>query len=218
MNSSPATLNIDEWVVAVREPETIENAPVVVLLHGWTGDENSMWVFGGSIPDRALVIAPRGLFESKHPDFSGFSWVANQTEKWAAIEDFDHSVNQLHGLLERFSLKYPTEFSKFSLVGFSQGAALSAAYLLRYPHQVARLAMLSGFLPVGAASKKAELSTTKVFIGHGSLDEIVPEEKAQQAHAFFQQSGAEVQYCLSEVGHKLGSHCFKSFTRFMADI
>ena len=75
----------------------------------------------------------------------------------------------------------------------------------------------SGFLPDASEGYLAEsaMKDMKVFIGHGEKDEIVPVERARAAHQLFQDRHIPVQYCLSNVGHRLGSECFSAFTAFM---
>jgi phospholipase/carboxylesterase len=212
------TLTIEDWTLKLREPAVVEGAPVVVLLHGWTGDENSMWVFANNLSEDALLIAPRGLYPSRHDIFAGYSWVENTSIKWAEKEDFNFSVQSLDGLLDTLSQRFPADFGKLNLVGFSQGAALASTYVMTYPEKVRRLALLSGFAPDGVSPYDADLSGMRVFIGHGSLDETVPVEKAQDANLLFQAMGAEVDMCVTDVGHRLGADCFKGFSRFFQNL
>ena len=54
------TENIGNWVIRYRKPKHEGFFPAYLLLHGWTGDENSMWVFESKIPDDAyLIFYPR---------------------------------------------------------------------------------------------------------------------------------------------------------------
>jgi phospholipase/carboxylesterase len=144
--------------------------------------------------------------------------VEDTSVKWAHRQDFETSLNRVDALIGKLAERYPASFEAINLVGFSQGAALAGAYLLAYTERVKRLAMLSGFLPAGVSPSDADLAGVDIFIGHGSLDETVPEEKAQEANLIFQAAGGNVRYCLTEVGHKLGSECFRAFNRFFEDL
>jgi phospholipase/carboxylesterase len=212
------TLQFDEWTLKIREPEVVEGAPVLVLLHGWTGDENSMWVFANNLSKEAFLIAPRGLFPSRHDFKDGYSWVEDTSIKWAAKEDFDTSVGGLDRLLEGLGSKYPADFTRLNLAGFSQGAAFASAYMMSFPERVKKLALLSGFLSEGVGPSSADLAGKRIFIGHGSLDETVPVDKAEDASLLFQAMGAEVDLCVTEVGHRLGADCFKGFNRFFQNL
>jgi phospholipase/carboxylesterase len=212
------SLEFEGWMLKVREPEVLEGAPVLVLLHGWTGNEDSMWVFANKLSKDALLIAPRGLYPSRHDFKDGYSWVDDTSIKWASITDFEISVERLDQLIDGLTRKYPADFDQISLAGFSQGAAFASVFMLSYPERVKKLALLSGFLPEGAGPSSADLGNKRVFIGHGALDETVPVENAQDASLLFQAMGAEVDLCVTEVGHRLGADCFKGFNRFFQDL
>lgn len=214
MSNPIQTLEINEWVLKLRLPDEDKNAPVILLLHGWTGDENSMWVFTNHLSEKALLVAPRALFPSSHENKQGFSWVEDVSIKYPQIEAFSTCLTSLIELMTGLEEKFSVDFSGFDVVGFSQGAALAAALLLSFPEKVRRLGMLSGFLPEAVSPSASDLAGKRIFIGHGSRDEIVPRSKAEDAYVFFQAAGADVDFCLTEVGHKLGSECFRAFNRF----
>ncbi len=58
MQKEPYILELDHWIIRVREPESTGSYPVILLLHGWTGDENAMWVFANRLPRNSLLISP----------------------------------------------------------------------------------------------------------------------------------------------------------------
>jgi phospholipase/carboxylesterase len=218
MSKPPQTKQFGNLVVKIQEPDSVENAPVVLMLHGWTGDENSMWVFSSKLSSEALFVAPRGLFPSGHSLRSGFSWVEETSIKWVNRSAFSESVAALEALLEELADQFPANFNRIHLVGFSQGAALASLLLIAHPDRVGKLGLLSGFLPESLSPGEANLSAAEVFIGHGTQDDIVPQEKAIEAKRFFEAAGATVRLCLTEVGHKLGSDCFKAFNTIFANL
>ncbi|MDW8478728.1 MAG: carboxylesterase [Xanthomonadales bacterium] len=64
------------------------------------------------------------------------------------------------------------------LAGFSQGAAIALATLLRRRQPLAGVIALSGYLPLAAASAAEatpESRSIPAFMAHGRLDEVVPE-------------------------------------------
>jgi phospholipase/carboxylesterase len=216
--SSPepsASISLDGWTFRQRLPSTAGLHPVIVMLHGWTGDENAMWIFSGRLPQNALLIAPRGL----HPTpMGGYGWHPHKAE-WPGVDDFRPAVQ---GLLDFLTPQnFPqADLTQFYLLGFSQGAALAFSLALLYPERVGAVAGLSGFLPEGAAALSVSLPLKKkpVFMAHGTLDELVPVVRARQAVALLQQAGAQVDYCEDNVGHKLSATCFRSMQVFFEDV
>ena len=201
---------MNDWVVRVSQPDGIGPFPVIVMLHGWTGDENSMWVFTSRLPANRLIIAPRGLFPAPH---GGYAWHAYNGD-WPRREHITPAVEALAGLLTQS--RFPqADLSDLHLVGFSQGAALAYAYTLEHPERVASLAALSGFMPEGVVMRSdGRYSGLPVFITHGTRDSLVPVERARQAVAAFEQVGAQVTYCEHDVGHKLNANCFRGLEHF----
>jgi phospholipase/carboxylesterase len=210
MNDNILTMN--NIVMKVHQPDGAGPFPIFLLVHGWTGDEGSMWVFSSRLPKNALLIAPRGLF-STHG--GGYSWYPKLNKPLPWLDDFLPAVEQL---FETISIKnFPAgDFSSLHLVGFSQGAALCCTMTILYPERIASLAGLSGFLPDGASAwlSPGRLSGLPVFLAHGTQDERIPVGRARDAVAQLEQAGARVMYCEDEVGHKLSARCFHGLEAF----
>jgi phospholipase/carboxylesterase len=210
------TIQVADWVVRMRVPEGRGPFPVILLLHGWTGDENSMWIFARNLPPDTLLLAPRAPHESP---IGGHSWYPmRDARSWPSLDDFEPAVNALLDFLDNWpAFGVPAaDFSKLRLAGFSQGAALTYTLGLIYPERVTALAGLAGFLPEGSNTlfSNQPLKGIPIYISHGSTDELVPVEKARQAVQFFDQMGADVTYCESDAGHKLSADCFRGMEAF----
>jgi phospholipase/carboxylesterase len=175
-----------------------------------------MWIFAGRLPDEHLLVAPRGLYAAP---LGGYGWLREVKQEWPRLAEFKTVVTALEDLNSK---KYfpMGDFSQLHLVGFSQGAALAAAYSLLMPRRVRALACLSGFLPEGieTVSLGEEFYKMPIFITHGTQDKLVPVDRARSAVRFFHQAGADVSYCEAEVGHKLGAACFKALEMFFEDL
>ena len=72
MNNQIETIELNIKILKIRKPQGIINPRVSLLLHGWTGDENSMWVFSQAFPETDFLIAPRAPFQSTHSHRGGF--------------------------------------------------------------------------------------------------------------------------------------------------
>ena len=95
---------------------------------------------------------------------------------------------------------------------------MALTYLLRHPNRIDRAACLAGYLPANLdkAINSRSLLGKDVFIAHGSFDEIVPIEKAHLAVTVLESAGADIRFCQDEVGHKLGSDCYKGLEAFFS--
>jgi phospholipase/carboxylesterase len=207
------TISLNSWVMRIHHPAGNGPFPVLLLLHGWTGDENSMWVFVPRMPEKSLIIAPRGYFPTKA---GGYSWHPEINEPWPQINDFQPAVARLFE--EVSSRNFPEgDFSSLHLVGFSQGAALVYSMAILQPERITSLAGLSGFLPDGASSRlePERLQVLSVFIAHGTDDDRVPVELARKGVQVLEGAGANVTYCEDSVGHKLSAKCFRGLEAFL---
>jgi len=217
MNKTEQVL-VGPVVTKIREPKQLAGAKVCLLLHGWTGDESSMWVFGNKLAEDWLLIAPRAPFRSVDADLGGYSWVDQTIRQWPTYPAFFSSVNYLDTLLSDAAARYPqANFSKISLMGFSQGSAMAFVYAGVNFALVRKLALLSGFLPEGFEGyvNADQFRNLEVFIGHGNADETVSINRAIEARSLFDGSCRSLVYCVSDVGHRLGSECFNALQRFM---
>lgn len=210
----PRDLTIGDRTLKVRVPPGDGPHRVIFLIHGWTGDEKSMWVFAPRLPRTALLIAPRASYASQHAQLGGYSWVAERGQSFSSLAMFQSALDSFESLIPHVAKQIPGDFEQFGIVGFSQGAAFSFAYAVRNPGRVSRLAALAGFLPAESVSKLAALASIPIFIAHGTQDETVPIEMAREARTALEAVGAHVKYCESETGHKLGANCAKQLSEF----
>jgi len=209
------TLEIAGWMIRYRAPGGDGPHPATWLLHGWSGDEASMWVFASRLPENDLLLAPRGLYPTP---MGGYGWHPTTAGKtWPGVDDFHPAIEGLLDLMENWPAGAPpADFSRFRLAGFSQGGALAYAFTLLHPERVIALAGLASFLPEGAAAylPAGRLQGLPVYISHGEKDHLVPAARARQAAQWLGQAGAQVSYCESDVGHKLSADCFRGMEVF----
>jgi phospholipase/carboxylesterase len=205
-------VRIGDWQIRWRQPPGGGPFPIVLLLHGWTGDENVMWVFTSRLPRGTLLLAPRAPYPTP---LGGFGWHPYKAKAWPWVEDFRPAIQALSALISQEN--FPTgDVTRLHLMGFSQGAALAYSFLLLYPERISSVTSLSGFLPDGAEHLPVDpaLHAKPVFIAHGALDDLVPVDRARKAVELFEKAGARVTYCEDEVGHKLSVNCFRSLEAF----
>lgn len=216
MNKELDIVRANDLVFKIRQPDGVGPFPAILMLHGWTGDEDSMWVFANQFPVNYFVVAPRAPHVSTR---GGYSWVEKIDSEWPQFDDFTPSVERLMKALDELSRQYEVDFTRLSLVGFSQGAALSFALAMRDPDRIERTAGLAGFLPEGCEDRMegGELAGIPFFLAHGKADEIVPISMAYAAKSFLEKMGGRVLFCESEAGHRLGANCFKALNAFMRD-
>lgn len=212
MKPQTTLVTFEDWTLRILPSP---GKRILLMLHGWTGDENSMWVFARNFPDEYFIIAPR----APHPAHeTGYSWRAPAPRgSWPTVDLMRPSAAALIDLMDAFARANNLDASTVDVIGFSQGAAMAFTLGLLYPQRVDKLGILSGFAPEGTEQVlvSGQLRGRHVFVAHGSLDQLVLPAQARRAIQLLEIAGARVTYCESEVGHKLSADCLKALETYL---
>jgi phospholipase/carboxylesterase len=204
------------WTLRVRASQST-NPRLLVLLHGWTGDENSMWIFTRGLPSDYWMIAPRAPHAA---DPSGFSWRPPHvsTFGWPSLETLSPAADGLIKLVDEYSASVGVDARQFDLAGFSQGAAMTNLMGILHPHRIRKMGVLAGFVPAGLEELilKKPLAGKNIFVAHGTQDPMIPIDRARASIALLEQAGAQITYCEDEVGHKLSANCLRALESYLS--
>ncbi len=214
MKTESILTTFENWTLRVRPGV---GKRILLLLHGWTGDEDSMSIFTRNFPADYWIISPRAPFVAAP---SGYSWRAPAPRgSWPSVDLFRPSVDGLVDLLNRWAVANNLDASSVDVVGFSQGGALSFTLGVLYPDRVQKIGILAGFAPLGTEDVLAPnlFFGKKIFVAHGTLDEMVPISMALRTIQLLKNAGAQVIYCESEVGHKLSAECLKALEFYLVN-
>lgn len=185
--------------------------PPVIMLHGKGGDEKVMWVLESVLPEGGLVASPRGLYSLSD---GGYQWKESTTGRWPTISSFAPAGEALLRTVDDLERRFELDRNRLILMGFSQGAALAFAGVALGMLHPAALVSLAGYLPEGDIGL---LQRSHVFWGHGLRDDLVPIARAREDVARLQSIGAEVHYCETDIGHKLGIECARGLDLWLSD-
>jgi phospholipase/carboxylesterase len=159
-------------IIFATEKET----SVCVALHGYGDNAENFSTLASEIGHRFTTwVCVNGCFSASFP--TGRQWFNLYADY---KNDLRHSVGVVSKIIsEVFSTqglsKNKTPHSKISLLGFSQGAALSWALALESEKAMHSVFALSGFLPFRHSLKPTlcALKETKFYVAHGSQDQVV---------------------------------------------
>lgn len=210
-------IEFGDWTLRIRE-STDPNTKLLLLIHGLTGDENSMWVFARDLPAYYWILAPRAPYAA---DPSGYSWRPSQFGNLDGprLEWLRQSVEALIGLVDAYSASVGIDANIFDIMGFSQGAAMCNALAFLYPQRIRKTGILAGFVPSGleALVSQRPLEGKPFFMAHGTKDETVTVNRARASMALLEQAGAKVTYCEDDVAHKVSVNCLRALKEFLSD-
>jgi phospholipase/carboxylesterase len=201
-----------DWKFRFR-PAKSASFRLLLLIHGLSGDENSMWIFARNIPTNVAILAPRGPYIARE---GGYTWrkVRPEMRGLPVMEELRPSADAIIGFVDDWSQTTGVNARQIDLIGFSQGAALTYTTAILHPDRIRALAALSGFIPKGAEDllSTGVLAGKPIFVSHGRQDDMVPVELARRSVALLEASGANVEYCETEGGHKVSADCFSGLT------
>jgi phospholipase/carboxylesterase len=210
-------IEFENWTLRIRK--TIHPAPrLLLMIHGFTGDENSMWVFARDLPTQYWIVAPRAPYVTEP---GGYSWRPPQpsTNDRPSLEQLRPAAEALIQLIDAYPLSAGIDARVFDVIGFSQGAAMSNLLAFLYPHRIRKTGILAGFAPSGLEELVARrpLEGKPFFVAHGTNDETVPVDRARASIEILEGAGAQVTYCEDEVGHKVSLNCLRALRSFLAE-
>ena len=219
MQTAPNTdlIEFEDWTLRIRKTDH-PSPRLLLMLHGFTGDENSMWVFARDLPSHYWIVAPRALHVAEP---GGYSWRPPQDGTFGrpSLEQLRPAAEALVRLVDAYQLSAKIDARVFDLMGFSQGAAMSNLLAFLYPERIRKTGILAGFVPSGLDELVAQrpLTGKPFFVAHGTKDETVPVERARASIEILEQAGAQVTYCEDEVGHKVSLTCLRALKDFLGE-
>ncbi len=216
--NNTSLIEFHTWTLRIRESAS-PSPRLLLMIHGLTGDENSMWVFARNLSTDYWMVAPRAPYPAQP---SGYSWrqrVDASEFGRSTLEQLRMGAEGLIRLVDEYSASAGIDASIFDVMGFSQGAAMSNVLAFLYPQRIRKTGILAGFVPgdLQELTSQRPLQDKPFFVTHGTRDDMVSIERARESISILEQAGAKVTYCEDEVGHKVSVTCLRALKDFLSD-
>ncbi|KAB1067100.1 phospholipase [Tamlana haliotis] len=204
----------------VRKSSLTENAPLLIMMHGYGSDENDLFSFATELPEELFIISVKAPYPMEP---YGNAWYAINFDaekgKWNDIEQASQSRDLIAKFIDEAVATYPVNKDNVSLLGFSQGSILSYGVALTYPEKVKNIVALSGYLvhdifPEDIESK--DYSNLDFYCSHGSVDQVISIDWARQTQPFLNQLNIKNQYSEFPVGHGVAPQNFFEFKEWLS--
>jgi phospholipase/carboxylesterase len=217
--NNTSLITFQGWTLRIRE-STGQTPRLLLLIHGLTGDENSMWVFARDLPSHYWMVAPRAPHPSEMEQ-GGYTWRLPQFDNMneMSLDLLRSAAQALIELIDAYCASVGLDAGSFDLMGFSQGAAMSNVLAFLYPQRIRRVGILAGFVPAELRNLASQrpLEGKSFFVAHGTKDESVTIDRARASIEILEQAGAQVTYCEDDVGHKVSLTCLRSLKEFLTE-
>lgn len=205
----------------VRQPKTPSSkAPLLIMLHGYGSNEQDLFSFAGELPEDLFIISLRAPVRLEQYGFAWFeiNWAGGGSGKYGDDQQALASRDAVASFIDEAVATYPVDPERVTLVGFSQGTMLSLAVALTYPEKVKNVVGLSGFiLPdlLDASFKTRDFSHLSIYSSHGTADQVIPVEWAQQTKPFLDKLGIENTYSEFPIGHGVSPDNFRELVEWL---
>lgn len=190
-----------------------EPMPTILLMHGRGADAHDLADLAPMLdvaPGCRFVFpnAPRPWEAAPGMTF-GWTWFDGWPPEPASIVASRELLLQfIAGIKERHST------TALIVAGFSQGAMMSLEAGLR-TDAAAIIAMSGGLYE---RQLPETLSPLPVFIGHGSIDDVVPVTYGRRARLVLEEKGFDVEYHEYPMGHQIAMEEMADVRRFLAKL
>lgn len=178
--------------------EGSKERPVLLLLHGTGGSEESLLDIGRIIDENASILSVRGnISENGMPRF--FRRLA---EGIFDEEDLIYRTKELNNFLDEASKRYNFNRDNIVAIGYSNGANIAASLLLQYPSSLKAAILHHPMVPIRDI-EKTSLKDVPIFIGAGLNDSICRPEETKELEKMFKDREARLTVYWESNGHRL---------------
>lgn len=205
----------------IRKPKKpVENAPLVIMLHGYGSNEEDLFSFAEELPDELFIISVRAPYPMPPYGNAWYAihWDGSTNGKFSDDDQAVISREKIIQFLDEVIEKYPVDPNNVTLVGFSQGSILSFAVALSYPGRIKNVIGLSGYINkeiLKQGYENNDFSRLSVYSSHGTVDQVIPIEWARKTKPFLDSLNIENTFTEFPVGHGVAPQNFSQLKQWL---
>jgi phospholipase/carboxylesterase len=194
----------------ITRPARQENAPLLLLLHGYGSNEEDLFSFAPEISEDIFIVSARAPYEMPP---QGAAWYAINFDasggKFSDTDQARESMVKITTFLEELKVAFSINPNNMNVLGFSQGAILSYGLSLSQPGLFRNVVAMSGYISEDLIAGRDGLEVrfreseikTNYFISHGTVDQVIPYEWAKNAPQMMEEIGADYVFKDYPIGH-----------------
>jgi phospholipase/carboxylesterase len=176
------------------------STPPLLLLHGTGGDEHDLGVLRQHLAPDAPVLSPRGTVSEQ-----GMARFFRRIREGVFDEDdLRLRADELAAFLTAAEEKYDVPAGSWMAVGFSNGANMASALLLRHPESLAGAVLLAAMVPFAEDEPQDHaLAGKRVLIVNGNSDPMATPEQTTRLTDQLRRRDADVELLPFTGGHTI---------------
>ena len=208
MTAKTASLSLTHLFQPPRQPAD-GPPPLLLLLHGYGSNERDLIGLAPYLDPRFQIVSARAP-QTLSPD--SYAWfelgwtVANDIV--INFQQAEASRSRLLGFLSEVLAAYGGDPARVYLLGFSQGAIMSASVTLTEPELIAGAVLMSGRIleeirPQIAASER--LAGKPFLVVHGTADTVLPIKNGRASRDILATLPVALTYHEYPMGHEINA-------------
>jgi len=181
-----------------------DHRPLLIALHGYEGNKESMMAVAQKINSRDFIIAsvqgPSAFFvrgEDEAKPKIGFGWMM----QYKAAETIWLHHKTILSVIEETAAQHKVDRRAIFLLGFSQSVSLNYRFAFTRPNKIRGVIAVCGGIPGDWDEDKYYQSSTDVLIVAGESDEFYPIERTRTFKEAMERRARSVEFQSFPVGH-----------------
>ena len=193
----------------VRYPQAGSGAPpLLLLLHGVGSNEHDLFSMAPYLDARFLIVSARAPITLMPGSYAWFEIAFTPNGILIDPQQAEASRQRLLQFIPEVVAAYHADPARVYLLGFSQGAIMSASVVLTRPDLIAGAVLMSGRLPREVLAHKASddhLAGMPILVVHGVADDVLPIQFGRELRDFFTSLPVELTYHEYPMGHQVSA-------------
>ena len=205
----------------IRQPIVEADAPpLLFLLHGIGSNEHDLYGLAPFLDKRFLIISVRAPNTLGPGSYAWFEVDFTQQGPAIKMEQVEASFKTLITFLKEAITAYGADPKQVYLMGFSQGAIMSASVALIQPELVAGAVLMSGRIPPEIRpliASNEKLSGLPFLVVHGTADRVLPITYGRATRELLSSLPVHLTYHEYPMGHEVSQESLSDVTIWLTE-
>jgi phospholipase/carboxylesterase len=180
--------------------------PLLLLLHGVGSNEHDLFQLAPALDQRLQILSARAPNVRGPGSYAWFSVTFTPAGPLIDPAQAEASRQALIGFIGQAVAAYGADPAQVYLMGFSQGAIMSASVALTEPELVAGAVLMSGRIlpeidPLIAAPER--LAGKPILLIHGTGDQVLPIHNGRRSRDLLSKLPVALDYREYPIGHEI---------------
>ncbi|TGM02006.1 alpha/beta hydrolase [Leptospira jelokensis] len=203
----------------IRKPKvTIDNPPLLILLHGVGSNENDLFSLSDFLPDSFMIVSVRGPITLGRDRYGWYeiSFLGGIPKIDSEQQKSSHQI--ILKFIDYLKTNYQFNSKQIWIGGFSQGAVMSYSVGLEHPDRIKGIIALSGRLLDETKNNiviDQESKGQRIYIAHGTNDTVIPVTSARASKDFLDKVGFVPIYKEYAEGHTISREMLKDLVSWL---